>query len=376
MRSWWLVLLSVAACGFPRPPDVDPSGDASTNVLDASLMRFGTFVTVEFSPTDVPTTPLVWSSDTDIDTDTSPLCNTHTRQAVDYCVVAATDITLGGGATLRAHGSKPIVLLATAVFNLQGTIDVSSRHDRSSPGAGAAAASACQGTPAMGHSGGFGGSFGGKGGDGGTPVSTTGEAGGVASLPRSFPSVLRGGCPGGNGVNAQQPGPGGSGGSGGGAVALIAASLRMGGKINASGAGGLGGPVYPGSGTGTGGGGGGSGGMIVIDTSSITPTSSDIWVFANGGGGGQGGTGNGTGSGAGDDGMESPDPFTQAPAGVDTSRSGGYGGKGGAGTAAVNGDPARSAVNSGGGGAGGGGSGFIRSPPIPGALFAPFPTVP
>lgn len=122
--------------------------------------------------------------------------------------------------------------------------------------------------------------------------------------------------------------------------------------------------------------GGGSGGMIMIDTSSITSTGSDIWLFANGGGGGQGGTASGLGDGPGDDGQESLSPGIQALGGDNTDRSGGSGGDGSAGTSPKSGDPAMRAYNSGGGGAGGGGSGFIRSPPIAGAMFAPIPISP
>jgi len=309
----------------------------------------------------------------DVDTDTSSLCNKRNDQAGNYCVIAGTSITIASGMTLRAHGTKPLVLLATTMLDLEGIIDVSSKHGDPKFGAGAKPQGSCLGTTAaMGHSGGYGGSFGGGGGMGGTPVSTSGEAAGMPGPAIELPTALRGGCPGGDG--AGNIGGNGAGGSGGGAIAIIASTIRLNGQINASGAGGLGGT---GNGAGGGGGGGGSGGMIVLDALLIDAgAGSNVWLYANGGGGGQGGTGSGTGSGAGDDGMESPDPATQAPAGGNASRSGGRGGDGSAGTSSKDGDPAMAAVNSGDGGAGGGGAGFIRAPAIAGVMFAPTPTSP
>lgn len=348
--------------GAPGAPDALPDAASGT--------QFGTFIKVTFtSASDIPTMPLMWTSDVDLDTDASTMCNTRNNQAAKYCVVAATTITLASAATLRAHGSKPLVLLATSTFDLQGTIDVSSKHDGSPAGAGAAVVASCPNTTApTGNSGGFGGSFGGKGGNGGPVDGAMGTASPALTV---FPTDLRGGCRGGNG-SSTTAGTSPAGGSGGGAVAIIADDLHLNGKINASGAAGKGGPAIK-----SGGGGGGSGGMIVLDARSIIPgTSPNIWLFANGGGGGQGGTGAGIGIGAGDDGTDPIDPTMAVAGGNNTNRSGGAGGTGSYGTVKKDGTDAGDPVNSGGGGAGGGGAGFIRTLPIASAIIAPAATTP
>lgn len=362
-----LLALLLPACGSN-----DPNGDAPP-----PSKQYGSFIQVTLAASDVLNTEQTWTGMVDINTDPSAAATSGCKAPTDgaaYCVIAYSKITLASAATLTAHGSRPLVLLATSSFDLEGTIDVSSGPGRS--GAGAPPPGKCQGTAATGHSGGYGGSFGGKGGDGGKPLSGTGEAGGVATAPLgSIPKILQGGCPGGAG--ATDGGPGGAGGDGGGAVLIISPMIKVNGKIKASGAGGHGGGS---SAAASGGGGGGSGGMIVLDgtIAAATPPAFEIWLFANGGGGGQGGTATGAGTGAGADGGESLAPMIAAPAGNDGNRSGGAGGIGSYGTSRTDGAPAGNAFNSGGGGAGGGGTGFIHmpsnAPAIAGAMFAPAPS--
>lgn len=372
MRAWLAFLAILPACGFKSSPNSPDDAGVDGDPPDAAVVEFGTFVKVRLAMSDVPTMPRSWNADINIDTD-GEMCEPNNDQKAAYCVIAATDITLGMNATLTARGSKPIVLLATGTLELRGTIDVSSRRDRA-PGAGARPASACQDTAAAGHSGGFGGSFHGMGGNGGIPVNPLLETGGVAAAAVPFPIMLQGGCAGGSG--SKPAGVGGAGGTGGGAVAIVARTLRIGGKINASGSGGRGGPSD--AVDSSGGGGGGSGGMIVVDASTIMPIAGTIWLYANGGGGGQGGTaGTGGKSGAGDDGKESLGPTAAAQPGSNGSRDGGTGGDGSSGSFQVNGGAALAdAGGMGGGGAGGGGAGFIRSPAIDGAEFAPDRTNP
>jgi hypothetical protein len=358
------------------PPLNQLPDDANTNVPPDTQLCFGSYVRVCFdSASNVPTAPRTWTVNVDTDTDVidaTSFCDQHNDQKAKYCVVTGKGMTLAAGTTLRARGTKPLVLLATTAFDLQGLIDVSSKQNDSHAGAGARA-SCTGGTAAMGHSGGYGGTFGGRGGNGGTPVVLAGETGGAPATPLP-PTVLIGGCPGGDG--AMTVGDGGPGGNGGGAVAIIASAIHFNGQINASGAGGSGGPASV-DGSGGGGGGGGSGGMIVLDATTIdVGTAANLWVFANGGGGGQGGTGTGAGQGPGAPGKESRDPASAADAGNDTSLSGGPGGIGSYSTSKADGAQAGTAANSGGGGAGGGGAGFIRSPPIAGAMFAPIPISP
>jgi hypothetical protein len=269
------MLVALSACAYPPLHGLhgantgDAKGDGSPDALGP---EYGTFIKVGFpSPSDVPTAPLMWLSDIAINTDGS-MCDTRNDQASRYCVIASSSITLASGKTLIAHGSKPLVLLATSTFDLEGTIDVSSKRG-GTPGAGALA-SCPNTTPAAGNSGGFGGSFGGKGGDGGTIAGTPDGTNGIAApaLP-TLPTDLRGGCPGGNG-SSTTAGIAPAGGSGGGAVLIIAVDkIQMNGTINASGSGGKGGPNMK-----SGGGGGGSGGMIVLDSPMIVPgTSASIW---------------------------------------------------------------------------------------------------
>jgi hypothetical protein len=324
---------------------------------DARSTCFGSFVKVCFATlADVPTLPVILPIDLtiEIDTDSSSLCDGHNDQMNNYCVIAGAGFTLAANQSIRAYGSKPLVLLSTTTMTLEATslVDVSSNRTVGllATGAGANSSLCTSGAAPEMAGGGYGGSFGGKGGDG-ERLGGTVTSGIAAAALTSPPTMLRGGCPGGTGDAS-----GGVGGSGGGAVALIAgSSIQLDGRINASGAGGLGGPATQS------GGGGGSGGMIVLDAPSIMATGP---LFANGGGGGQGGTGGGgTGFGPGADGSESPAPLTAAPAGNNGTTDGGSGGTGSAGTVRLTGTNGGSspAFSYGGGGGGGGGAGFIRA---------------
>jgi len=369
-HAGWLFVL-VPACFHPSydHPTCGPNGECPSGLRcsaelvceapgggtpDASSTCFGSFVTVCFTTVaDVPKTPPMLPSDNtiEIDTDASPLCDQHNDRKDEYCIVAGAGFTLAATQSLRGYGSKPLVLLSIATFDLHGTVDVSSNHNIGPQNTGANAnPSVCTNgmAPEM-AGGGYGGSFGGKGGDG-ERLGGTATAGNAAAALTTPPTMFRGGCPGGSGDST-----GGAGGNGGGAVAIIAAtSIQLDGKVNASGAGGHGGPA-----TQSGGGGGGSGGMIVLDAPSIMATGP---LFANGGGGGQGGTGTGAGMGIGADGGESPDPPTNAPAGNNTSKDGGPGGSGSAGTSKLSGfNAVGGATGTGGGGGGGGAAGFIRA---------------
>ena len=349
------LLAAIPACGFQSP--LSDGGGGGDDGKPAASTCFGSFVKVCFdSLADIPKTPPMLPSDDtiEIDTGASPICDQHNDRAAEYCVVAGEGFTLPAGKSIRGYGTKPLVLLSTTTFDLQGTVDVSSNKNGGAINTGANAnPPVCTSgmAPEM-AGGGYGGSFGGKGGDGERlpgAVPTTGNAALALTSPPMM--LLRGGCPGGTGDAS-----GGVGGSGGGAVALIAAtSIQIDGTVNASGTGGKGGPA-----TKSGGGGGGSGGMIVLDAPSITATGP---LFANGGGGGQGGATGGGHEGA--DGGESLAPLTAAPAGYNNTKDGGTGGTGSAGTSRLTGGDAggggKNAVNNGGGGGGGGGAGFIRA---------------
>jgi hypothetical protein len=304
----------------------------------------------------VPKTAVVLAAD--IDTDSTTDCDQHNDEKGDYCVVTGAGISVPAGTSVRAIGSKPLVLLSTTTFDLSGTIDVSSRISGTiqQPGAGASLTipSCTIGAiaPTV-SSGGYGGSFGGKGGLGqrqDTNVQPT------AAPPITFPLALRAGCPGATGATVTSGVLLAAGGAGGGAVSIIAVEIQLNGFIDASGAGGFGGSPAK-----VGGGGGGSGGMIVLDSPLII-AGTVFALFANGGGGGQGGAAGSPA--AGQNGQESISPTTPGAGGANATP-GGHGGAGSAGMS-QNGADASQGTLSGpnAGGAGGGGAGFIRAPGI------------
>src|SRR4029078_11201903 len=119
--------------------------------------------------TSVPSAPVsIIGSDFDIETGpTSSVCDPN---VAIYCAVAGTTFTVGAGRKIRAHGLRPLLLVAVTTFDLSGDIDVSSLQD-GAQGAGAASALDCLNAPPpptqpTGNSGGYGGTFGGKGSDG------------------------------------------------------------------------------------------------------------------------------------------------------------------------------------------------------------------
>jgi hypothetical protein len=371
MKAWMALLVVIPACGFNS--DGNNPGDGG-GPPDAPPTCFGSFVTVCFTTlADVPKVPAMLPGDLtiEIDTDTGTstttpplMCDQHNDQMGNYCVIAGAGFTLAANHSIRAYGTKPLVLLSTTTITLEATstVDVSSNRNPSPQDKGAAAnPSTCvDGIAAQGTGGGYGGTFGGKGGNG---EQVDAQAGGNAAVAVTPPTMLRGGCRGGSGAGIG----GGTGGSGGGAVALIANKIDLNGKINASGAGGLGGPMNR-----SGGGGGGSGGMIVLDAPSIT-LGPDGVVFANGGGGAEGGAGGGAGgtAAAGAPGGESPLPKVAALKG--SGGDGGDGGDGSYGTTLGGTTAGGNSQHDGGGGAGGGGAGFIRARGITGDNIAPPP---
>ncbi len=374
MQAWMACCLSVAACGYPPLDRLVGDANSGGPPPDAQAC-FGSFDLDKICFSVIPSMPVTTAGDAPINTDDTAACNPNVTGANKdkYCVIAGAGFTLAAGKTIRAFGSKPLVLLSTTNVDLQGGVDVSSHNTGAmNLGAGANPSTSCANLlTATGNSGGFGGSFGGKGGDG---EGVDGSRG-IATLAVGFPTVLRGGCPGGDGGSSTAGATPGAGGGGGGAVAIIAATrIDFNGKINASGAGGLGGSALR-----CGGGGGGSGGMIVLDAPTITPGPTGL-VFANGGGGAEGGAGPGAGGVAsmGLPGGESTGPKVVGTKGGGVS--GGDGGDGGDGTAAatVNGAPAGgTSQHDGGGGGGGGGAGFTRAPGVTdGNIIAPLPNNP
>ena len=338
MRGLWVVCLPWwFACGF-HSRAASEADDAATP--DASLC-FDGFTRVCLAA--LPTAPRVVASNMTIDT--SAGCEATTMDtAAGICVIAATAIEISAGATLRATGSRPLVLLATTSITVAGTLDAAShRGGTAGPGADP---SACRlgiaPTVASGSGGGgYGGTFGTVGGDGGDSVGR--GARGSAPTTVDAPASLRGGCPGSAGASLHP----GAGGAGGGAIELMAPSIRVSGTLNASGAGG-----QPGIDTDSGGGGGGSGGMIVFDGPMLALPG---MVMAQGGGGG-GGSGN---TGSGTPGADPPQAGVAAMPGIGFHGESGTGGNGGTGATTADGGDAEAGGQIGGGG-GGGAAGILR----------------
>lgn len=366
-----LAVSLVAACGFSAKPGgnngtVDAARGGEPGDPDAAIdamIDAPMFINCHgsFKSVCLPTLPpltLDFASKA-IDTDGTTDCITPAAGSAiaSACIVAAGTITING--TLRATGSKPLIVIATTSFTINGNgvIDVASRGTER--GAGSRMTCNTGGGGAGGNAGGIGGSFatrGGLGGSGGTGSSGSQQA--IAAL-----QDLVGGCAGfnGGGIAVVNRGPGGF---GGGAVLVISPSIIVNNRINASGAGGGGGLTGL-----AGGGGGGSGGAIVLDTPNLTLNGGAL-LWAQGGGGGEGAA---TVSG-GDPGDPGSTPGTAAAGGSGINPQGGDGGNG-----AVSNDASNGNNGNDGGGGGGGGAGYVRttdtSVPTGGSSFPPISTI-
>ncbi len=307
-------------------------------------------------------------------------CDAITAQSggPSLCMISGRTITIANGARLFGQGPNALVLVANDTITVTGTIDVASRLNQTSSGAGAS--TNCAGPNGGDASqfegaggGGAGGSFATKGGNGGTgrQPNNPNTAGGVAANPQGAPALVVGGCAGGRGGNASGGGGYGVGGAGGGAVYLIAGtSIDITGTINASGSGG--GQGAAGTNASGGAGGGGSGGLIGLDAPAITSTGQ---IFANGGSGGGGG--GDQFDRPGQPGVTPTTPLTAAVGGNGGNGGGGDGGNGSVlATPPGNGNNGPNPYCSGGGG--GGGAGVIKvygaSPSSLGGMVSPAPT--
>lgn len=212
--------------------------------------------------------------DTDASTLTSPdqtvavLDSVHIDQgAIGLDALLLTSIEVGRDATLRAVGSRALVLASTGNAKLAGTLDVSSGDYGDGAGANAGCLQAVSRNGASsdpankGASGGAGGTLFDPGaagaigaGDGGSPVGGIATGNFAAAVTSIHP-----GCGGGDGGLGTTATDFGSAGSGGGAILLAAfGRLTIEGSIEAGGAGGAAATNWGG------GGGGGSGGFIGV----------------------------------------------------------------------------------------------------------------
>jgi len=285
-----------------------------------------------------------------------PICTLVQPQALSpmVCVIAARNITVPSGATVRVTGQMPLALFATNAIVISGTVDASSQR-LGNRGAGAnvgVCPAATPGNPAVtianGAGGGAGGALGGAGGPGGDGAG--GSTGGPIT-PDIALLQIRGGCPGARGGNPDS-GNGGMAGSGGGAIYFMAINtidVTTSAVINASGAGGTSSDPRGG------GGGGGSGGFIGFHSNNYT-IDVNARIFAIGGGASAGGGGTSKGN----VGEEAIGPASTSPSpGMDG------GGTGAGGTAAGGGGGGGGSTGGGGGGGGGGGViGFEGNVPV------------
>lgn len=278
-----------------------------------------------------------------VDTDTCAITRTQSDNS-EVCVLFVEQVELGS--TLRASGSRPLVIVATTSITVStgGRVDVSS----SAAGIGANGDQKCDPAQSKGADGRL--MFGGGGGAGGSSASAGGAgatgnntvfAGGQPAATIA-PMTIRGGCPGGAGGGGSLVGP--RGGSGGGAVYLIAGdSITIAGTIAAYGGGGIGGGIW------AGGGGGGAGGFVGLDARRVELAASARIRVGGGGGGEAGGSSSMGATGAG--GATGLGGFGQTNGG-DGGAADPMGGVGRSGLVGMAPDYA--------GGGGGGGGGFVR----------------
>jgi len=378
MRAFVVISIAGAtACSFQAPevtgddiPTNEAGPDARTDAPAGDPCNEWTFLPTEFDPCTIPDPVLVtlgvetYSIDSDTGVLTGSISgptNLPYQDVNGIGIVSVTELSVPTGATVRAVGTRPLVIASWSTITVSGTITVASRHVTPPTlpptvelGAGANSPSCPTGSSAPqrgaadleGDGGGGGGGFAADGGDGGDGGSGSAAKGAKGSA-RNRPPTIEGGCAGATAAEGANGTPG-SGGGGGGAIALIARdtiTVAMSGKIDAGGAGGGGGSTGA-----TGGGGGGAGGMIKLETSSLT-IATGATLAANGGQGG-GGCNNNT-AGVGSDGR-----LDDLQALVANKEAGGTTGGGGGYDQDAAGAPVIGSGNDGGGG-GGGGVGFI-----------------
>src|SRR5262245_20265044 len=229
MRALWLSLLW-GACGSVHAslpdsgaaPDADteaPDGgavDASVPPVDASPCVEGGFV--RLCLTELPTGPFTVVTSLQLDVDRDSRCASFTPSNPAWCVISGTRITVAAGVTLSGISTihrRALVLIATEVIQIDGTLDVASHIVNTRmhvQGAGAQATECVNPSGAVWPGGGAGGSFRSRGGNGGTALNM--GAAGIAAAATTALDKLRGGCAGGSG-GPSDPNPGGQGGEGG-----------------------------------------------------------------------------------------------------------------------------------------------------------------
>jgi hypothetical protein len=275
--------------------------------------------------------------------------------APELCIIRYRDFGVPVGTTVRVHGSRAMVLLATRNWKLEGTVSVSAQADQAGPGSTSTGAGVghdavgmiddmqddSSDLPANAGGGGAGYAQPGAAGGGGLakcgqhlPCTDPGAGGAVYGSELGVP--LWGGSNGGRNSAAESSSLQATPGGGGGALQLVAcADFELGESalIDASGGGGAGGnpgtasnsSATPGAGAG-----GGSGGTILIEALQLS-VHDGARIAANGGGGGGGAIratagGDATAGQPGQDGQLQSTPAAGGAAGGGNSQSGGVGG--------------------------------------------------
>jgi hypothetical protein len=345
--------------GVDDAPAVDGNRDGTT------CYGSGLFT---MCPPVAPTAALSLSGMIDTRGDSRCVIADQAMSGPSLCVMLGTTIDVADTIVI---GDRPLVLVATQMITVSGTLDASS-VGTTRIGAGgnvAACAAPAGGMSSQGGGGGAGGSFGTLGGRGGTGAN--GSAIGGVPAPAPGLVAIRGGCAGGTGGVGQTATAGGAGGASGGALYLIAAaSITVTGAVFASGAGGGGGNPTVNVDRKGAGGGGGTGGLIGFDAPTISVSGI---VAANGGGGGGGGDAS--------QGMAGANGTTtqwNTPAAGGANEGGTHGAPGGAGgagiTAAADGDSVAGCCGAGGGGGGSVGIVYVKGA-LTGTMISPAPMI-
>jgi hypothetical protein len=200
--------------------------------------------------------------------------------APSICVRRFDSVAIAQGATLKAHGTNALALVAVSGMTVDGTIDVSA--DSVGSGPGACVIGCGTGGDGVTFSVGGGGGGGGFATLGGT--TTFGTAGGLAYGSAGLTPLI-GGSRGGYGGMPPSLLFSTPGGGGGGALELVSCGLLQVGPqgiVDASGGGGNLSSAAASHAQGVGGGGGGSGGGILIEAATVSVAGT---IAANGGGG-------------------------------------------------------------------------------------------
>jgi hypothetical protein len=358
------VAVFVAGCSFTahgggNNPGDDVDAPVGGEMQVSDVCTAWTFAPADFDPCAIMLpgdVPALGPGNYILNSDSGMLEGPNVSIALPYAsvngigVVSVHGFTVPTGVVLRVEGTKAIAISVWGTLTIAGAVDASSRANNGAVTGAGANPAACMtsiggngAANSSGDGGGGGGGYQAAGGKGGNGADIT-NSGGTAGAMRAAPTIVQGGCRGGNAPAGDGGNPGDAG-PGGGGIALVARdALNLAGLVHAGGAAGTGGSTSK-----TGGGGGGSGGMIRLEAKTIDFATGAI-LAANGGQGG-GGCNGGTAK----NGVDGTPAATEPAQG--NSESNGTDGGGGGWRDRPIGNSASQASD--GGGGGGGGVGYI-----------------